>query len=49
MSSLQYRSSKPDQWTRPRPYQDASSRFRAHGPIQPMDYRRGFLARMLSR
>jgi hypothetical protein len=37
MSSLTFRSSRPDCWTSPRPYSDASLRRRAHGPIQPME------------
>ena len=37
MSSRQYRSSKPDQWTLPRPYTDASLRYMKHGPIVPLD------------
>lgn len=37
MSSISFRSSRPDGWTVPRPYRDASLRFRAHGPIQPMN------------
>ena len=50
MSSLQYRSSKPDAWIMPRPYQDASLRFRTHGRILPMEEEtRGFLARLLGR
>ncbi|MEM7701753.1 MAG: hypothetical protein AAF251_07425 [Pseudomonadota bacterium] len=28
--------SKPDHWTAPRPYRDASIRLHKHGPIQPM-------------
>jgi len=36
MSSISFRSSRPDGWTVPRPYCDASLRFRKHGPIQPM-------------
>ena len=28
--------SKPDHWTAPRPYCDASIRFHKHGPVQPM-------------
>jgi hypothetical protein len=36
MSSLTFRSSRPDRWTSPRPYSDASLRRHAHGPIQPM-------------
>lgn len=31
-----YHSSKPDKWTEPRPYQDASLRYRTHGPLQPL-------------
>ena len=50
MSSLQYRSSKPDSWVLPRPYQDASLRFRTHGAILPMEEEpRGFWARLLGR
>lgn len=45
MSSLIYRSSRPDQWAQPRPYSDASLRFYKHGPILPMD-EQGFLARL---
>ncbi|MCB2050738.1 MAG: hypothetical protein KDE63_04835 [Novosphingobium sp.] len=45
MSSPTYRSSRPDSWTMPRPYSDASLRFRKHGPIEPMD-KPGFLARL---
>ena len=45
MSSLPYKSSKPDQWTLPRPHQDASLRYRTHGPIRPMD-RPGLVARL---
>jgi hypothetical protein len=37
MSSLTYRSSRPDRWTAPRPYSDASLRRLMHGPIQPME------------
>ena len=36
MSSLTYRSSRPDNWTMPRAYSDATLRRMAHGPIQPM-------------
>jgi hypothetical protein len=50
MSSLQFRSSKPDQWIMPRPYQDASLRLRTHGPILPMEQQpTGFWARLLGR
>lgn len=45
MSSLSYRSSRPDVWVQPRPHQDASLRFMKHGPIQPME-QPGFLARL---
>lgn len=48
MSSQHFRSSRPDQWTLPRPYQDASLRYIKHGPIQPMD-QPGFLARLFGR
>lgn len=37
MSSLSYRSSRPDGWTQPRPHRDASLRYMTHGPIQPME------------
>lgn len=45
MSGLQFRSSRPDQWTLPRPYQDANLRYRTHGPVQPME-QRSFFARL---
>ena len=48
MSSLSFRSSRPDAWTMPRPYQDASMRRHAHGPIQPME-EPGLLARLFGR
>lgn len=35
--SRRHISSKPDHWTNPRPYTDASLRYRAYGPIEPMD------------
>lgn len=34
-----YISSRPDQWTMPRPHRDASSRMHTFGPIEPMDGR----------
>jgi hypothetical protein len=37
MSSFNFRSSRPDRWTSPRPYSDASLRRLVHGPIQPME------------
>ena len=48
MSSLSYRSSRPDRWSQPRPHQDASLRYMKHGPIQPME-EPSFLARLCSR
>lgn len=36
MSSLSFRSSKPDKWTEPRPHMDASLRRQIYGRIQPM-------------
>ena len=51
MTSLTYRSSRPDSWTSPRPYQDANLRRMTNGPIQPMQapgYRSGFLARLFN-
>ncbi|ALE17476.1 hypothetical protein AMC99_02197 [Altererythrobacter epoxidivorans] len=46
MSSLSYRSSRPDGWVQPRPHVDASLRRMKHGPIQPME-QPGFFARLL--
>jgi len=48
MSSLSYRSSRPDGWTMPRPHRDPALRYHAHGPIQPME-EPGFLARLFGR
>ncbi len=48
MSSLSYRSSRPDGWVQPRPHQDSSLRYMKHGPIQPM-VEPGFLARLFGR
>lgn len=45
MSSLSFRSSRPDSWVSPRPYSDASLRLRKHGPIRPME-EPGLLARL---
>jgi hypothetical protein len=36
MSSLTFRSSRPDNWTLPRPHSDPSLRYHKHGPIQPL-------------
>lgn len=40
MSSHHFRSSRPDHWTMPRPWTDASSRYMAYGPVKPMDEER---------
>ena len=45
MSNPTFRSSRPDSWTNPRPYTDASLRRMVHGRIQPME-QPGFLARL---
>lgn len=47
--SRSFHSSRPDAWTLPRPVQDASMRFKTHGPILPMDEPRGLVARLLGR
>jgi hypothetical protein len=49
MSSLNYRSSRPDSWVMPRPHTDASQRLVKHGPIVPMDEDRGFIWRWFRR
>lgn len=49
MPSMTYRSSRPDNWTLPRPHRDASLRFLKHGPIQPMAEEPGFFARLFGR
>ncbi len=36
MSSLSFRSSRPDRWVQPKGNGDASLRLQAHGKIQPM-------------
>jgi hypothetical protein len=46
MSSMSFRSSNPDAWTRPRPHSDPSLRLMKHGKIQSMDPAPGFLARL---
>ncbi len=48
MSSFNFRSSRPDAWTQPRAYRDASLRYHVHGPIQPM-HQPSFLDRLLGR
>jgi hypothetical protein len=49
VSSLNYRSSRPDAWTSPRPYSDAAQRRFKYGPVQPMDQDRGFLWKLFHR
>ena len=48
MSSMSFRSSRPDRWAQPRPYSDSSLRYSMHGKIQPME-EPGFLARLFGR
>ena len=36
MASRIYTSSRPDPWTSPRPYRDASLRHAVHGPVRSM-------------
>ncbi len=43
-----FRSSRPDDWSAPRPYSDPTYRHMAHGPILPME-KPGFFARLFSR
>lgn len=45
MSSLSFRSTSPDRWSKPRGYADIGMRRMIHGPIQPME-RPGILARI---
>ena len=45
MSSLTFRSSRPDRWTDPKGFNDASLRRMTHGKIQPM-YQPTFLERL---
>jgi len=45
MSSLSYRSSRPDGWVSPRPHRDPSTRYMMHGPIQSM-YQPSWLERL---
>ena len=46
MSSLSFRSSRPDRWSSPKPYSDASLRMKHHGKIIPMEEEPGFIARL---
>lgn len=48
MSAVTFRTSRPDHWTSPRPFADASLRFAKHGKIQPMD-QPGFWQRLFWR
>ncbi len=43
MSVPRFHGSRPDSWSTPRPYSDASLRLMKHGPIQPMDHEGGLL------
>jgi hypothetical protein len=45
MSSLSFRSSRPDGWTMPRTAQDSGLRRQVYGKIQPME-QPGFWARL---
>ena len=49
MSSLTYRSSRPDTWTMPRAHRDASLRLMTNGPILPMAEEPGFFGRLFGR
>jgi hypothetical protein len=49
MSSLTFRSSRPDSWTAPRPYTDPNMRLMKYGKIRPMDEERGFFRRLFFR
>jgi len=48
MTSSLIHSSRPDSWSSPRPFSDASIRLKKHGPIQPMTQPR-LLWRLLGR
>ena len=45
MSSMTFRSSRPDTWTLPRSHTDPSLRYQKYGPVQPM-YRPTFWERL---
>ncbi len=50
MSSLSFRSSRPDRWIQPKPVSDTSLRYRMYGKILPMEEDEpGFLARLFGR
>ena len=46
--SYNFRSSRPDAWTLPRPHSDANLRMMKYGRIQPME-EPGILARLFGR
>ncbi len=48
MSNRIFTSSRPDAWTSPRPYTDASLRMAAHGRVLPMQ-QLSLLERLLER
>lgn len=48
MTKLSYRSSRPDSWSQPRPFQDPDMRRMKFGRIEPME-KPGFFARFLGR
>ncbi|MEE4537045.1 MAG: hypothetical protein V2J51_00945 [Erythrobacter sp.] len=37
MSHMRFHTSRPDSWTAPRPFSDATMRRRKHGPILPLE------------
>lgn len=45
MSSLTFRSSRPDRWVEPKPYSDPNLRYQQHGRVLPME-EPGFWARL---
>jgi len=47
MSAYTFRSSRPDHWVSPRPTRDPARGRAIHGPLQPMQPRGGFVARLL--
>ena len=49
MATRCFRSSRPDEWTLPRPPRDPSLRLRAYGPIRPMVKDAGLLGRLFAR
>lgn len=49
MSLGRFRSSRPDPWSVPRPYSDASLRMMKHGRVLPMQDEPGLLRRLLNR